>query len=79
MNFVLYCIYGLILSVWLATIYKKTKNVFSCVVFHGFSNLMLSFFVIKVNWILVVGLILALIFSLWLYYNAVKKEKMNKD
>ena len=40
---------------------------------------MLSFFVIKVNWILVVGLILALIFSLWLYYNAVKKEKMNKD
>lgn len=77
MNFGLYCIYGLILSVWLATIYKKTKNVFSCVVFHGFSNLMLSFFVIKVNWILVVGLIAALVFSIWLYYKEHQKEETN--
>ncbi len=67
MNYGLYCIYGLILSFWLATLYKKTKSVFFCVVFHGFSNLMLSFFVIKVNWILVVGLILSLVFSIWLY------------
>ena len=71
MNFGLYCIYGLILSFWLATIYKKTKSVFYCVVFHGFSNLMLSLFVIKVNWILIVGLILALAFSIWLYYKKI--------
>ncbi len=69
MNFGLYSIYGLILSFWLATIYKKTKSVFFCVVFHGFSNLMLSFFVIKVNWILAVGLLLSLAFSIWLYYK----------
>ncbi len=69
MNYGLYCIYGLILSFWLATLYKKTNSVFSCVVFHGFSNLMLSFFVIKINWILVVGLILSMVFSLWIYYT----------
>lgn len=69
MNYGLYCIYGLILSFWLATLYKKTNNVFSCVVFHGFSNLALSFFIIKVNWILAVGLIAALVFSIWLYYR----------
>ena len=69
MNFGLYCIYGLILSFWLATIYKKTNSVFCCVVFHGFSNLMLSLFVIKVNWILTVGLIVSLAFSIWLYYQ----------
>ncbi len=68
-NYGLYCIYGLILSFWLATLYKKTNSVFSCVIFHGFANLMLSLFVIKINWILVVGLLLSLAFSIWLYYK----------
>lgn len=77
MNFGLYCIYGLILSFWLATIYKKTKSVFFCSVFHGFANLMISFFVIKINWILVVGLVAALVFSIWLYYREPKKERVN--
>ncbi len=67
-NYGLYCIYGLILSFWLSTLYKKTNSVFFCVVFHGFANLMLSLFVIKVNWLLIVGLILSLVFSIWLYY-----------
>ncbi len=66
MNYGLYCIYGLILSFWLATLYKKTNSVFFCVVFHGFSNLILSFFVIKINWILIVGLLLSMAFTLWL-------------
>lgn len=75
MNFALYTIYGLILSFWLATIHKQTKSVFFCSVFHGFSNLMLSFFVIKVNWILILGLMASLIFTIWLYY----KETTNSD
>jgi len=72
-NFGLYCLYGIILSFWLATIYKKTKSVFFCSIFHGFSNLLLSFFVIKINLILVVGLLLSLIFSIWLYYKTPEK------
>lgn len=67
MDFGQYAIYGLILSFWLATIYKKTNSVFFCAIFHGFANLLLSFFVIKINWILVVGLIVSLVISLWLY------------
>ncbi len=74
MNYGLYCIYGLILSVWLATLYKKTGSVFFCVVFHGFSNLMLSFFVIKINWILVVGLLLSLVCSGFLCYKDAKQQ-----
>ncbi len=76
MNYGLYCIYGLILSFWLATLYKKTNSIFFCVVFHGFSNLMLSFFVIKINWILVVGLLLSLAFSIWFYYKDKKNEEI---
>ena len=74
MNFALYCIYGLMLSFWLATIHKKTKSVFFCAIFHGFVNLLLSFFVIKVNAILVIGLLAALVFAIWLYYREFKAE-----
>lgn len=72
-NFALYCVYGLILSTWLATLHKITGSVFACTVFHGFSNLTVSLFVIKINFILVVGLIAALALSVWLYYHE-KKE-----
>ena len=72
MNFGLYAIYGLILSVWLATIRSKTENVFFCMIFHGLSNLLLSFFVIKINAVLVLGLIVSLMVSFWL---ALRKSK----
>ena len=74
MNFLHYAIYGLVLSFWLATIYKKTKSVFFCSVFHGFSNFLLSFFVIKVNWIIIVGLAMSLLFPIWFYYKDDKIE-----
>ncbi len=74
MNFILYVIYGLILSFWLATIHKKTKSIFFCCIFHGFSNLMLSFFVIKINWVLILGLITSLVFTILLYYKKCKSK-----
>ena len=73
MDFLLYAIYGLILSFWLATIRKMTNSIFFCCVFHGFSNLMLSFFIIKVNWTLIAGLAVSLAFTIWLYYNETVK------
>lgn len=76
MNFAHYAIYGLILSFWLATIRKKTNSVFYCCIFHGFSNLLLSFFVVKVNWILILGLIASVIFTIWFYY---KKHRSTRD
>lgn len=79
MNFALYAVYGLILSFWLATIRKKTKSIFFCCVFHGFSNLMLSFFVIKINWVLVSGLIASLAFTIWLYYQETAEASQSAD
>lgn len=73
MNFCHYCIFGLVLSFWLTAIYKKTNCVFFCSIFHGCSNLLLSFFVIKVNPALVVGLLLSLAFSIRISYKAEKQ------
>ncbi len=66
MNFILYSAYGLILSFNLAAIRKKTGSIFFCAVFHGFVNLLMSFFLVKINWILVTGLLVSLAVSLWL-------------
>ncbi len=78
MNFGLYFIYGIILSFWLAVLHKKTNSVFFCAVFHGFTNLLMSLFLIKVNLILAVGLAVSLLLSVWLYYSETSKENNQK-
>lgn len=72
-SFLLFSIYAIFLSYWLACVYKKTNCVFYCAILHGLSNLLMSIFVIKVNWILVLGLIIMDIIAILLWY---KKEKV---
>lgn len=55
MPFVWFAISAILLSFWLGCIYVKTSSVFYCMLFHGFANLIDSFFVIKINWIIIVG------------------------
>ena len=59
---------GIFLCFWLGTIYERSKCLPLCMLFHGFVNVMLSSFVLKLNWILVVGIILttAVAIALWL-------------
>ena len=59
---------GIFLCFWLGTIYERSKCLPLCMLFHGFANVMLSSFVLKLNWILVVGIILttAVAITLWL-------------
>lgn len=69
--FLLFSIYAVCLSYWLACVYKKTKCVFYCAVLHGLSNLLMSLFVIKVNWILAAGLILMDVIAVILWYKKI--------
>ncbi len=55
MNFGLFALSAIILAFWLACIYRRTGSVFYCMILHGLSNVLMSFFVIKVNWILILG------------------------
>lgn len=70
--FLLFSIFAIFLSFWLACVYKKTNCVFYCAILHGLSNLLMSIFVIKVNLILALGLIIMDIFAIALWY---KEEK----
>lgn len=71
--FLLFSIYAIFLSYWLACVYKKTNCVFYCSILHGLSNLLMSIFVVKVNWILAIGLIIMDAIAIILWY---KKEKV---
>lgn len=67
--FLLFSIYAICLSYWLACVYKKTGCVFYCAALHGLSNLLMSLFVIKVNWIIVLGLAAMNILAIVLWYK----------
>ena len=69
MSFLLFTLLGVLLSFWLATVYKRTQSVFFCSVLHGLNNTLLASFVIKVNMILVIGFIVMLICSIYLWYS----------
>ena len=76
MAFPLFLVLAVILSFFLASIYKKTQCVFACNVFHGFINTLLSMFVIKLNLILVIGLGIMLSYAICVWYCEDNREKM---
>ena len=53
--FAAFAVFGLVLSFALAAIQRKTNVVFYACVFHGLSNALVSFFIIDINWITLVG------------------------
>ena len=66
---------GIFLCFWLGTIYERSKCLPLCMLFHGFVNVMLSSFVLKLNWILVVGIILTTAVAIALWLLDVKQAK----
>ncbi len=68
MAFPFFLVLGVLLSFFLAALYKRTECVFACNVFHGLINTLLSMFVIKLNLALVFGLVIMLAYSIYLWY-----------
>ncbi len=73
MAFPFFLVLGVLLSFFLAALYKRTQSVFACNVFHGLINTLLSMFVIKLNLTLVCGLMVMLVYSIYLWYSADNK------
>lgn len=74
--FCLFAVSCILLSFWLACIYRRTQSVFNCMILHGLSNTLMSFFVIKVNWILCIGFGILTVLAVLLSYKIkpVKKD-----
>lgn len=69
-NFGLFALSTVMLAFWLGCIYRRTGSVFYCMILHGLSNVLMSFFVVKVNWILAVGFVALTILSTLLVGSA---------
>ena len=74
MPLILFLVLAIILSFWLATIYKKTQCIFACSVFHGLTNTLLSVFIIKLNIVLIIGVIAMLVYSIYIWYYGETKS-----
>ena len=61
--FILFSLFAIYLSILLAAVFKKTKSVLYCAIFHGLINTLLSLFVIKINFSIISGLVILLVWA----------------
>lgn len=73
MSFWLFAILAILLSYWLSAIYNSSGSVFLCMISHGVTNTLLSVLVIRINAILIIGIVLLTILANWISWNKVKK------
>ena len=66
---------GIFLCFWLGIIYKRSECLPLCMLFHGFVNVMLSSFVLKLNLILIVGILLTTAVTIALWLLDIKRTK----
>lgn len=77
-HFALFIVLAVILSFLYGAVYKKTKYLFGCCIMHGLTNTLLSVFVIKINIILIIGLLIILVGSIYLWYSGGKRDEPEK-
>lgn len=66
---------GIFLCFWLGIIYDRSKCLPLCMLFHGFVNVILSSFVLKINWVLILGIILTTAVAIVLWLFDIKRTK----
>lgn len=75
--FPMFAAYAVALSFYLAAIYKRTRSVFFCMIFHGLSNALLSVSTMGVNFIFFAGMVLLLLLSITTWHKVDRAEKKN--
>lgn len=65
-SFIVFSLLAILLTYWLSAIINSRGSVFFCMILHGITNTLLSVFVIKFNLLLVIGLILTTVISIFI-------------
>ena len=81
MPFWVQALLGIFLCFWLGIIYERSQSIPLCMFFHGFVNVLLSSFVLKFNWILILGIVLTTCaaIALWLLDLKAKREVLQNN
>lgn len=75
MSFWVQATLGIFLCFWLGIIYERSKCLPLCMLFHGIVNVILSSFVLKINWVLILGIILTTAVAIVLWLLDIKRTK----
>ena len=70
---------GIFLCFWLGIIYERSECLPLCMLFHGFVNVMLSSFILKINLVLISGIILTTAAAIILWLLDIKQAKVAKN
>jgi membrane protease YdiL (CAAX protease family) len=76
--FLLFAVLAIFLSFFFSAIYKKTKSMFYCCILHGLTNTLMSVFVVKANVILIIGLVILLGYSFYLWYSTTDSNQVER-
>lgn len=78
-SFIVFALLAVLLSYWLSAIMNSKGSVFWCMLLHGATNTLLSVFVIKTNWILILGLLLITILAVTTSMRNIKAQQTDKQ
>ncbi len=70
---------GIFLCFWLGIIYERSECLLFCMLFHGYVNVLISSFVLKLNWVLLAGIVLTTAAAIVLWLLAEKQAKSNRS
>lgn len=79
MPFWLQATLGIFLCFWLGAIYERSGSIPLCMLFHGLVNVMMSSFVLKLNFVLVAGIILTTAAAIALWLLQLRQAKKSAD
>lgn len=79
MNFGQFALEAVLLSFWLACVYRRAHSVFYCMLLHGLANLAMSFFIIKINWVLILGYAFTTALAIILARNSTPAQKDERN
>ena len=79
MPFWLQATLGIFLCFWLGAIYERSGSIPLCMLFHALVNVMMSSFVLKLNFVLVAGIILATAAAIALWLLQLRQAKKSAD
>lgn len=77
-SFFVFSVLAILLYFWLSAIINIGGSVFFCMILHGVTNTLLSVFVIKVNALLIIGLVMLTTLSVFISMNnKYRKESLH--
>jgi uncharacterized protein len=76
MNFLFFLLFTVVTSFSLAIIFRTTKNVFACALFHGWANVTFAVFAIQPSMGMILSLSMEFLLSISIYITLIRRKQI---